>query len=35
MQETGETRDAIIEDANKQIEKIINSRKNYLGKYWS
>lgn len=34
MQETGETRDAIIEDANKQIEKIINSRKNLLGKYW-
>ena len=33
-QETGETRDAIIEDDNKQVEDILNANKNIREKYW-
>ena len=33
-QETGETRDAIIEDDQKQIEKIVNANKHLREVYW-
>ena len=33
-QETGETRNAIIEDDEKRIQKIIDSRKDYRERYW-
>ena len=33
-QETGETRDAIIEDDNKQIQAIIEANKNLTEPYW-
>lgn len=33
-QETGETRDAIIEDDNKQISKIIDANKSLRDPYW-
>ena len=33
-QETGETRDAIIEDDNKKIQEIINANKNRQDPYW-
>jgi len=33
-QETGETRDAIIEDDNKRIEKIMNANKDRTSPYW-
>jgi len=34
VQETGETRDAIIEDDNKEIEKIIAANKREKDPYW-
>lgn len=34
IQETGETRDAIIEDDNRQIEDILNANKHFKEKYW-
>ena len=34
VQETGETRDAIIEDDNRLIEQIINANKDRKEKYW-
>jgi hypothetical protein len=34
VQETGETRDAIIEDDNKQIQEIIDANKKVLDLYW-
>ena len=34
VQETGETRDAIIEDDNKRIIQIIDANKNRKEKYW-
>lgn len=33
-QETGETRDAIIADDNRQIEEIVNANKNRKDPYW-
>jgi len=33
-QETGETRDAIIEDDEKVIQKIVDANKNRMGLYW-
>lgn len=33
-QETGETRDAILEDVNKHLEKIINANKERKKLYW-
>lgn len=33
-QETGETRDALIESDNRQIQKIIDANKNLTEKYW-
>ena len=33
-QETGETRDAIIEDDNKRIQDIVAANKSRLEKYW-
>jgi len=33
-QETGETRDAIIEDDNKMIQKIVYANRHRLNKYW-
>jgi len=34
VQETGETRDAIIEDDNKQIQSILDANKAETGLYW-
>jgi len=34
VQETGETRDAIIEDDNKQIQAILEANKHRREKYW-
>lgn len=34
MQQTGETRDAIIDDNNKLLENIINANKERKEKYW-
>lgn len=34
VQETGETRDAIIEDDNKLIQKIIDANQHLKDKYW-
>lgn len=34
MQETGETRDAIIETVEERIEKIMNFHKDYRDPYW-
>ena len=34
VQETGETRDAIIEDDNKRIQDIIEANKSRLDPYW-
>lgn len=33
-QETGETRDAIIEDQNKELQRIINANKHRTDIYW-
>lgn len=34
MQQTGETRDAIIEDDNKRIQEILDANKNRKDPYW-
>lgn len=34
IQETGETRDAIMEDDNRQIEAILNANRHLRDKYW-
>jgi hypothetical protein len=34
MQETGETRDAILETVEERIEQIMNFHKNYKDPYW-
>lgn len=34
MQETGETRDAILEDDNKRIQEIVDFHKDYKDPYW-
>lgn len=34
MQETGETRDAILENDNKQLQEIINANKQLREPYW-
>lgn len=34
VQETGETRDAIIEDDNKRIQEIVDFHKDYKDPYW-
>lgn len=34
MQETGETRNAIIEDDNKLVQKIVEDNKDYKDLYW-
>ena len=34
MQETGETRDAIIEDDNKQLQDILDANKHRQDPYW-